>query len=556
MRARVPAIVLLLLAACPEPPAVSGGGPQAPEPAEVPVLREGVEVGSLYQPGEVRAFTFRQAGQVIGRSWGRYEGAETVEGRRVHRFSGRIEQVVPLEASDVVPEGELRGTSELVVDDSGTLISGWERSGAAELRIQVVGDEVRAEAITGVPRKETWSFSLPQAAGTMGYMATTVEELMLGVRDLRAGEQGWPMISLSTARRDDWTGTIERDSKGLTIRTGLGETIDFRDGRIVRLEVPDAELVVEPSEGEFAQWPQWELDAPLELRYSPPADGSLELRRVELPGRANDPTLIGEIVLPTERKRPAPGVLFLGGSAPADRHGFAGPPAVDLGSWEITDALAQAGFVVMRYDDRSTGESQLAELTWLGQVEDARRALRTLLVQDEVDPDRVVVVGHGEGGWRALYLADEYEKSVNGVALLATPGRGYKELFAEQPGLLEALEKGTTLPAILEVSRLWYEEVLGVDPVRLLAASSTPLFVAHGGKDFEVDSALAARRLTKAAKKSKRAIVQRAYPGLDHLFKPEPGESSQRGYLVTRSVDRGFIADLVEWARSRAAGAG
>ena len=52
----------------------------------------------------------------------------------------------------------------------------------------------------------------------------------------------------------------------------------------------------------------------------------------------------GDILVPDPAVHgagPYPGVVFLGGSVSADRYGFAGPPAVDLGYHAITDALAK-----------------------------------------------------------------------------------------------------------------------------------------------------------------------------------------------------------------------
>ena len=47
-----------------------------------------------------------------------------------------------------------------------------------------------------------------------------------------------------------------------------------------------------------------------------------------------------------------PGVLFLSGAGPQERHGFVPGQSIDVGSHEIHDALARAGFVVLRLDDR------------------------------------------------------------------------------------------------------------------------------------------------------------------------------------------------------------
>ena len=48
-----------------------------------------------------------------------------------------------------------------------------------------------------------------------------------------------------------------------------------------------------------------------------------------------------------------PAVLFISGSGSQTRHGFQGP--LDIGSWELLDNIAEAGFVVLASDDRGIG---------------------------------------------------------------------------------------------------------------------------------------------------------------------------------------------------------
>jgi len=247
---------------------------------------------------------------------------------------------------------------------------------------------------------------------------------------------------------------------------------------------------------------------------------------------------------------PYPGVVFLGGSVSADRHGFAGPPVVDLGYHEITDTLANEGFAVIRYDERGVGESEAGATTsWIAQRSDSRRAFRTLLVQPEVDPDRILAIGHAEGGWRALSLANERPQEIVGVALLATLGRGYRELFAEQPDILVALESGKGLPAKLQPMAQWYGEILVEDPDALIFRAHAPLWIAQGGKDFETDPVKDLSALTAAARKYKKEFEVERFPELDHHFKHEAGTSSATSYLEPRPVDREFLSELVKWAK-------
>jgi len=263
-------------------------------------------------------------------------------------------------------------------------------------------------------------------------------------------------------------------------------------------------------------------------------------------------------------------VLWVSGTGREDRYGFAGPPPVDLGSHEITDALARSGLVVLRFDERGRGKSEAGPMTFSAQLEDLRRAYRTLVVQPEVDPDRVLLIAHGEGGLRALSLAAQQGSGVAGVALLASPGRPYLEVLRtqgaaalanvppklrararqQQEEMLERLQAGEVPPELQDHAG-WLQEVLEVDPARMIARVEGPLWLAQGGKDFEVDPSVDPQVLLTASRKrgKGRAAILKRYEALDHLFKPEPGRSHPGRYREPgRAVDSGFLDDLTAWA--------
>src|SRR5207245_8346893 len=117
-------------------------------------------------------------------------------------------------------------------------------------------------------------------------------------------------------------------------------------------------------------------------------------------------------------KRPA--VVLVGGSGPTDRDDVVyGIPILG----QISEALADAGFIVVRYDKRGIGQSGgRAESASLADfAEDVRAAVKALAERKDVDPKRLAVVGHSEGGLIALMAAAK-EKKIDGAVLIATPG--------------------------------------------------------------------------------------------------------------------------------------
>ena len=210
MRRRLwPSIALTLAAASPcaclqAPPAggqtvtAEAGVDGGQEPGAI--LDPARPLAELYAAGEIRAFEFKQLGEPIGRSFGRYEGTVEVGGQPLHHFSTRVE---------LLPPGgkALRFASELMLDETGDLVSGWERSVAAELRFTLDRDQATLviEADAGLPELERAELAYDPGTAFMGYMSTIHEELMFALRPLALGENEWRLISLSAGRADPWS---------------------------------------------------------------------------------------------------------------------------------------------------------------------------------------------------------------------------------------------------------------------------------------------------------------------------------------------------------------
>jgi pimeloyl-ACP methyl ester carboxylesterase len=542
------------------PEAISEGGDSADLST---VAWDGLGPGELYAPGETRGFEMHQGGRLIGRSWGRYVGPEGKGPARRHRFETRIELLLP-------GRPPARAEGLLVLDDRGSLIEGYERSDAAELRFTRDGkvlrltDGEREDEILYEPERNDTAF--------MAHSAFLHEELMLGLRRLAEGSMAWRVVSLSGGPPVEWEATLVRaprkTGERTIIRTNLGEEITLEGGRMLRSTVAASGLSIEAMRE--ASWPEWAVSGPPQLRYEPPTDAAFTVRELELPGRPGEPALFGELLVPARAATPAGAVLWISGTGREDRHGLAGPPPVDLGGHEITDALARAGLVVLRFDERGQGRSEKGPLTFSGQLEDVRRAFRTLVTQPEVDPDRVVLVAHGEGGLRALALAAHEGETIAGVGLLASPGRPIADVLLHQgeaaladvpPELREqAREQQQRMVAELRTGKVppeladhgdWLRETLELDPARMVARVSGSLWLAQGNNDFEVDPELDATALYEAARARGQGapVALRRYESLDHLFKPELGRSNPGRYREPgRAVDPTFIAELAAWA--------
>jgi len=86
---------------------------------------------------------------------------------------------------------------------------------------------------------------------------------------------------------------------------------------------------------------------------------------------------------------------------------------------EFAEHFAANGFIVLAYDHRSHGEST-GDFTWEGMVEDSKTALEILRARNDVDSDRIFLMGHSMGGMIAIMTA-AIDGSIRAVVDLAAP---------------------------------------------------------------------------------------------------------------------------------------
>jgi len=156
-------------------------------------------------------------------------------------------------------------------------------------------------------------------------------------------------------------------------------------------------------------------------------------------------TLAGTLTLPDAGvfgDGPFPAVVFVTGSGPQDRdETIVGhkPFAV------IADHLARRGVAAFRFDDRgvaeSTGDFENADTEDF--ASDARAAVNFAAKHERIDPSRVGLIGHSEGGLVAP-IAAIAEPNIAFIILLAGTGVDGGEILISQQ---EAATRGLGAPA-------------------------------------------------------------------------------------------------------------
>ncbi len=146
--------------------------------------------------------------------------------------------------------------------------------------------------------------------------------------------------------------------------------------------------------------------------------------------------LSGTLTLP-EGPGPHPAVIMITGSGPQDRdEALAGHKPFLV----VADALTRAGFAVLRSDDRGVGGSggDLAQATFDDLVGDVLSAVALLRSRSDIDPGRVGLFGHSEGGFLAPLAADR-SSDVAFVVLMAGPAVSSLEVLKIQNRLIYQL---------------------------------------------------------------------------------------------------------------------
>ncbi|MBI1302255.1 MAG: hypothetical protein GC172_00430 [Phycisphaera sp.] len=329
--------------------------------------------------------------------------------------------------------------------------------------------------------------------------------------------------------------------------------------------------------------------------------------------------LAGTLTIPEERSLAVdglvPAVVLVSGSGPQDRdEAIMGHRPFRV----IADALARAGFAVLRYDDRGVAKSTgvFADATSIGLASDADMASEWLKRQEGVDPRRVGMIGHSEGGLIAPLVAawqnagDAPANPLAFVVALAGPGETGASVLTRQTRAIyeaagidrERLEaavaahaalmaaiverrspeelrplvaelvrrqvalKDGTVPeeselrptidaAFLQILNPWMTEFIRYDPRPALEVLEVPMLAMWGDKDLQVDAAANAAIFEGAAARAGAPITVRRYAGLNHLFQPAVrGVLEEYGEIDT-TFDPAALADLVAWLRETAAAA-
>jgi hypothetical protein len=328
-------------------------------------------------------------------------------------------------------------------------------------------------------------------------------------------------------------------------------------GRLLRVSIPAQSL-------EFAREDIASVSARL-VTMSRPNDEDIRIP-------ANGFSLAGTVSKPANATGKLPAVILVSGSDPTDRdENMFGIPIFG----QIADALADAGFIVLRYDKRGVGQSggrtEAARLEHF--AEDARAAVKAMSERKDVDRKRVAIVGHSEGGWIALMAAkDNRVAAVGLVATAAVSGRELN-LYQVAHGLERSTRSEAERQATIDLQKQiqqavvtglgwdqikvpeairhqadtpYFQSFLTLDPARLMKDVQQPLLIVEGERDTQVPPANAEKLETLAKARKKAAPVKVVkIPAINHLLVPaSTGEVDEYGRLTDRHVSSAVTTEV------------
>ena len=293
--------------------------------------------------------------------------------------------------------------------------------------------------------------------------------------------------------------------------------------------------------------------------------------------RAEGFSLAATVTTPVDRPRPAagwPAVLLVPGSGAGDRDGtLSGVPVLG----EIASTLADAGFLVARYDTRGVGQTggRRESAGVEAYADDARTMVRYLDDRDDVDRDRITVLGYAEGGFIAMVVASK-ERRADNLVLVGVPGTTGAELVMEQQralldrlgaseperaekiGLQQRIHAATLgngswdgIPENMrrQADAPWFRDFLEFDTADAMRDTRQPILILHGALDLQVGPHHAGRLAELArARRRDAPVEQLTLEGLDHLLgDTEPGAVTEYGDLRDRSLSSSFVEALTAW---------
>ncbi len=263
-------------------------------------------------------------------------------------------------------------------------------------------------------------------------------------------------------------------------------------------------------------------------------------RSIDVSFSSTGAVLSGTLTIPDGARGRLPAFVFVHGSGPGTRNGAIEQNPTFL---QLSNALSNAGYVVLRYDKRGIGESTgVATEDWRILGQDVRAAVAFLKHRPEVNPNRIILLGHSEGGTVVPLVAPSIP-GVEGIVLMAPPAVSMSQILREQSVRMT--------PAMYRALLTAFSSYDGEDPAVYIRKVNVPILVLQGTRDIQV-LPKDLHHLTDAARAAHKRLTVDMLSGDDHLFiRVPPGTPSDGAeYQIPSWIDPRLPRDIVTWMRA------
>jgi pimeloyl-ACP methyl ester carboxylesterase len=266
----------------------------------------------------------------------------------------------------------------------------------------------------------------------------------------------------------------------------------------------------------------------------------------------------------------------------------------------IADYLTRNGVAVFRYDDRGVGKSTglTTNSTTEDFMEDAVSILKYFKNYPNINPKKIGILGHSEGGTIAIMAAATYPKDIAFIISLAGVAANIKELnkkqvhdinvangtpmdivqildemqeellnafyktkdqaefrkkvidiydayakeFNEEQQKQYSINRAGANMAIMQFSSPWVKYFFRLDPPKYIKKIKCSVLVLNGDKDIQVDLKMNLSSFEKNINKKKAAYIEiHELEGLNHLFQQAEKGNVDEYFRITQTIDENVL---------------
>jgi len=313
---------------------------------------------------------------------------------------------------------------------------------------------------------------------------------------------------------------------------------------------------------------------------------------VSFENRVQNVTLAATLTLPPGRP-PFPAVLLITGSGPQDRdESLLGHKPFLV----LSDYLTRQGIAVLRADDRGVAQStgDFATATTADFATDTEAGVAYLKTRAEIDPHKIGLIGHSEGGLIAPMVAAR-NASVAFIVMMAGPGVPGDQILPAQSeaigvasgknpqdaakdaarqreliALVESEKDGAVLEKELkekmagrtpeaqvgaqihQLTSPWFRYFLAYDPAIALRHLSCPVLAINGGKDTQVLPKQNLPPIRKALQEGGNQHFEvDELPGLNHLFQTAKTGAPAEYADIEETISPIALEKIASWILQR-----